>query len=117
VTVSASSAMAWSLSVVSALYLISLAASPIVGAVPNVRASNGINLPLVKKLNLAGSTIIERDRARAKALVSNASNKPLVSKRQINEPVTNVAVTYIASVDVGSPATTCESIFLFVPWI
>jgi hypothetical protein len=103
--------MAWSPSLISALYLIAIAASPIVEAIPSVRSSNGINLPLAKKLNLAGSTIIERDQARAKALKSNASNKSILSKRQTNEPVDNVAVVYSASVDIGSPSTTCEFIF------
>ncbi|KAJ6606850.1 aspartic peptidase A1 [Mycena sp. CBHHK59/15] len=65
-----------------------------------------VTLPLTRRLNLTGArTLLERDLARVSHLRDRAAAR-LAGRAVINEPVDNQAVTYIASVGVGSPATT-----------
>ena len=75
-------------------------ASPLV----KVRDS-GVTLPFVLQLNTSGGTIPELDRARAANFKSKST--PSTSKRQtISIDVTNQVVSYVANVEIGSPATT-----------
>jgi hypothetical protein len=63
------------------------------------------SVPLTRNFHLAGyHNIVELDRARARRLyeVGKGSQGDIVN-------VTNVGVTYVASVGVGSPPTICES--------
>ncbi|KZV91351.1 family A1 protease [Exidia glandulosa HHB12029] len=58
----------------------------------------------INRGNLKG--LLARDQARAKALLRKSSNSPFSSNAVISVPATNEAVTYLAAVQVGSPATT-----------
>lgn len=78
---------------------------------PVVVRDNLVRLPFAKQVNVTNfGDILKQDQARASALrelgKSRASGKVLQKDAVINEPVTNQAVTYVASVGVGSPATT-----------
>jgi cathepsin E len=92
------------------LLAISVAANPIV----QVRHSP-VNLPLSRHVNTTSvHNLVRHDVNRAKAL--KARGKALAGGKltfeeaaTVNQPVDNQAVTYIASVGVGSPATTCAS--------
>ncbi|KAJ7699229.1 aspartic peptidase A1 [Mycena rosella] len=67
-----------------------------------------VTLPISKRVNFTGtSTILERDLARAKHLRARAEAR-LSGRAIVNEPVDNQAVTYVAAVGVGSPATTFQ---------
>ncbi|PAV22065.1 aspartic peptidase A1 [Pyrrhoderma noxium] len=78
---------------------------------PVVVRDNLIRLPFAKQVNVTSfGDILKQDQARAAALrtfgQARASGKTLEKDAVINEPVQNQAVTYVASVGVGSPATT-----------
>lgn len=72
-----------------------------------------VTLPLARRLNTTSiHNLVRHDQNRAKALRARAEAKTsgsFVSDAIINESVDNQAVTYIAEVGVGSPATTCMS--------
>jgi len=71
-----------------------------------------VTLPLTRRLNLTSvHNLVRHDQARAKALKLRGSK--VAGRAVINEQVDNQAVTYIASVNVGSPATTCKYTYLF----
>jgi hypothetical protein len=82
------------------LLALSIAASPV-----EIRNSP-ITLPVARRLNTSGGTInlLQHDQARAAAL-KNVGESTL-SRRTGSITVTNDAVSYIAAVGVGSPATT-----------
>ena len=82
------------------LLAMSIAASPV-----EVRDSP-VTLPVARQLNLKGGTVnlVQHDQARAASLKDTSS----LSRRAGSIPVINEAVSYIAEVAVGSPATTCE---------
>ena len=62
-----------------------------------------VKLSLSRHFNLTGTkNILEHDQARARQLKARGSNLESLS---VNEPVTNQAVIYTASVGIGSPAT------------
>ncbi|KAL5501257.1 hypothetical protein ACEPAH_9644 [Sanghuangporus vaninii] len=77
---------------------ISVAATPLV----QVREPN-VRLPFKRFFNISGTTLPDIDRARAAHLKELGKT---LSKRQSSFSVTNEAVTYVASVGVGSPPTT-----------
>jgi hypothetical protein len=81
---------------------LSIAASPF-----EIRDSP-ISLPIARRLNTSGGTInlLHHDRSRAAALKNFGGNT--FDRRTDIIAVTNDAVSYIAAVGVGSPATTCE---------
>ncbi|KAG2350726.1 acid protease [Suillus weaverae] len=82
------------------LLALSIAGSPFeVGNSP-------ITLPIARRLNTSGGTInlLQHDQARAAALKDHSISTH--DRRAGSIPVTNNAVTYIAAVGVGSPATT-----------
>lgn len=87
------------------LLALSIAATPV-----EVRTSP-VTLPFAKRISTTGGAIklVEHDQARATALKDRAdaiSNGKL-DRRTASIAVTNEAVSYIASVGVGSPATYC----------
>ena len=77
-----------------------------------------MTLPLSRRVNLTSiHNLVRHDQARAKALRARATAKatglPLHSDAVINEQVENRGVSYIASVGVGSPPTTCKHYFYY----
>ncbi|THH06185.1 hypothetical protein EW145_g4262 [Phellinidium pouzarii] len=104
----------------SVLTVVLLALSASVSATPLVQVRElRASLSFTRKLNISGSTLPEIDRARAAGLISkgkalgsggsssssSSSSKRAISRRAASFGVTNTAVTYIASIGVGSPAT------------
>ena len=72
-----------------------------------------VTLPISKSVNITNvQNLLRHDQIRAKALrakgEARAAGNPLHSDDVISSPVDNQAVTYIAAVGVGSPATTCK---------
>ncbi|KAG0703299.1 aspartic peptidase domain-containing protein [Suillus ampliporus] len=86
------------------LLALSIAASP-----TEVRDSP-ITLPVARRLNTSGGTInlLQHDQSRATALKN--VNTGRIGRRAGSITVTNEAVSYIAAVGVGSPATTYNMI-------
>ncbi len=84
----------------------------VVSANPITVRDNLVRLPFAKKLNLTpGNGLLKGDQARAAALRAHGEAKAagtLAKDAVISIGVQNQAVTYVASVGVGSPATTCE---------
>ncbi|KAL5518792.1 hypothetical protein ACEPAH_475 [Sanghuangporus vaninii] len=83
----------------------------IVSANPIVVRDNLVRLPFAKQVNVTGTGhILKNDQSRAAALraigEARASGKQLQKDAVISIPAQNQAVTYVASVGVGSPATT-----------
>lgn len=83
------------------LLALSIAASPV-----EIRNSP-VTLPIARRLNTSGGTInlLQHDQSRAAALKSVGGDT--LNRRTGSIAVTNDAVSYIAAVGVGSPATTC----------
>ena len=83
--------------------------APIIAAAtlpnPTVRVRSAkASLPFVGRLNVSGARLPDIDRARAAQHLSRSRTNE--SKRQTSIDVTNDAVSYVASVGVGTPATT-----------
>jgi cathepsin E len=75
-----------------------------------------VTLPISRRLNLTSvHNLVRHDQARAKALKLRGSNVAGNSRAVVNEAIDNQAVTYVATVSVGSPATTCELAFVDFP--
>jgi saccharopepsin len=94
----------------SSLHSFALAAISLVGVVTAIPAPGppGImGLAFRTQINATGlGRLPDIDRAHAAALVSNAKNdNGILGKRDGSISVTNTAVTYTASVGIGSPAT------------
>ncbi|RDX41559.1 aspartic peptidase A1 [Lentinus brumalis] len=91
--------------------LLALTLAVAVSATPVVQVrENFVRLPLAKKFNLTGThTLLARDQARVQLLNARAKARltgtPLSSDAVISVPVDNQAVSYIATVSVGSPPT------------
>ncbi|KAJ3517875.1 hypothetical protein NLJ89_g224 [Agrocybe chaxingu] len=84
------------------LLVLSVAANPV------LVDRSPVTLQLSRRLNLTSvHNLVRHDQARAKALKAKGTVKH-DSRAVINEQVDNQAVTYIASVGVGSPATTYD---------
>ncbi|KAF9473456.1 aspartic protease [Pholiota conissans] len=69
-----------------------------------------VTLPISRRVNLTSiHNLVRHDQNRAAALKLKASSRSRIGSRAVvNEPVDNQAVTYIASVGVGSPPTTFD---------
>ena len=68
-----------------------------------------ISLPLSRRLNLTSIVnLLKHDQARAKALKAAGTGGVFQSAAVVSESIENQAVTYVASVGVGSPATSCN---------
>ncbi|KAL5534090.1 hypothetical protein ACEPAG_551 [Sanghuangporus baumii] len=83
----------------------------VVSANPIVVRDNLVRLPFAKQVNVTGiGHILKNDQSRAAALraigEARASGKQLQKDAVISAPAQNQAVSYVASVGVGSPATT-----------
>lgn len=77
---------------------------------PVVVDQGGITLALSRRVNATSMHhLLEHDQERAKALRSYGmpDGSGLLNAAVVNQPVVSQAVTYIANVGVGSPATTC----------
>ncbi|KAG6879572.1 hypothetical protein C0992_001399 [Termitomyces sp. T32_za158] len=105
-----------SASLLSTLFLaLTVSANPIV-----VRESQ-VKLPLARRLNVTSvHNLLRHDVARAKSLRARAEAKlsgasDFHTRAVIDEQVDNQAVTYIASIGVGSPATTSQTHGLGLP--
>lgn len=83
-----------------------------------VSDASSITIPLTKRWDLTslqGSWLLKHDQARARALRARADGTRVtgslvqLSPAAIvgNEPVNNTAVTYLAAIGVGTPATIC----------
>lgn len=99
----------------SALLSLALAAVSAVSAVPmkEQRDASKFTLAFAANVNATGSSnLAQMDRARAAALRSNALARKN-GKRADSVSVKNTAVTYTASVGVGSPATDCKLQLIF----
>ena len=92
------------------LSLVTLALA--VSANPIVVRDNLIRVPFGKQANVTSAAhILKGDQARAAALRAHGEAKAsgkLQKDAVISIGVQNQAVTYVASVGVGSPATTCK---------
>ncbi|KAG6919007.1 hypothetical protein DXG01_009717 [Tephrocybe rancida] len=86
----------------------------VISAKPVVVQESPVKLPLARRLNITSvHNLLRHDVARAKFLRAKAEAKlrgasNFNARAIINEQVDNQAVTYIASIGVGSPATTYE---------
>ena len=88
------------------LFTLSVAGSPV------LVNSSPVTLPFSRLVNLTSiHDLVRHDQARAKALIARAVAKVLGGPGHHNEPIENQAVTYVASVGVGSPPTTCKHYF------
>lgn len=77
-----------------------------VAANPILINRSPISLPLSRRLNLTSiDNLLKHDQARAKSLKTAGTGGVFQSAAVVNEPITNQAVTYVASIGVGSPAT------------
>jgi len=96
------------------LLAISVAAS----VTPVLVNRSPVTLPISRRVNVTNiNNLVRHDQARAKALKAKGAAKhaglSLNTDAVINEAVDNQAVTYIASVGVGSPPTTCKHYIIF----
>ena len=85
--------------------LLTLALS--VAATPVASRDGHVTLSFAKHVNATGTlNLLAQDQARARFLKNRGSRH--LEGRDGSIPVTNEAVSYLAAVGVGSPATTCE---------
>ncbi len=85
-----------------------------VAANPVLVDRSPVTLPISRRLNLTSiHNLVQHDQARAKNFKLGTSARSANRRAVISEPVQNQAVTYVASVGVGSPATTCRFFLLF----
>ncbi|KAF8877827.1 aspartic peptidase A1 [Gymnopilus junonius] len=99
------------------LYLL-LAFSTSVFANPVLVTRSPITLPLSRIVNFTSAhNLVQHDRARARMLKAKGESQGTARRAIFNthEPITNQAVAYVASVGVGSPATTCWLKFRLTP--
>ena len=90
------------------LFTLSVAASPA------LLDKSPVTLPLSRRLNLTSvHNLVRHDQARAKGLIASVIAKVTGGLPHHNEPIYNQAVSYTASVGVGSPPTTCKHYFFF----
>ncbi|KAJ7758982.1 aspartic peptidase domain-containing protein [Mycena maculata] len=80
-----------------------------VAAGPLVIDHSFVNLAISRRFNFTGTaSLVERDLARIQAIQSHKSG--IASRAVASEPINNQVVSYVASVGVGSPATTYRRI-------
>ena len=83
-----------------------------VAAEPIMVKRSSVTLPFAKRINIIDASVqnlLQHDQARANALRARGEAKAAgLESRQVNSEATNAAVSYIASVGVGSPATQCK---------
>ncbi|KAJ3556141.1 hypothetical protein NM688_g2188 [Phlebia brevispora] len=64
-----------------------------------------ITLPFTKVINTTGTSIVQSDQARIRALMDRTIRNAKEYVSPINTPVTNQAVYYLAAVGIGTPPT------------
>ena len=83
-----------------------------VAAEPILVKKSLVTLPISRRINLNNLNILEHDQLRAKALRAKGEARAAgtVSNRAsvISSQAENQAVSYVASIGVGSPATQCK---------
>jgi cathepsin E len=68
-----------------------------------------VKLPFAKVVSTGLNNIVKQDRLRLSNIQAKAGNvQGLENREVISSPAENRAVSYIASVGVGSPATYCK---------
>jgi cathepsin E len=72
-----------------------------------------ITFPVAKRVNLTGiHNLVQHDQTRAKLLKAQGAAKTsglnVDNDAVISSPAINEGVSYVASVGIGSPATTCK---------
>jgi cathepsin E len=86
-----------------------------VAAEPILVKKSLVTLPISRRINLNGLNILEHDQLRAKALraTGEARASGTLSNRAsvISSQAENQAVSYVASIGVGSPATQCKRLY------
>ena len=88
-----------------ALALVALALAVV--AKPLGRGTSTVTLPIVKHINSTGTlNLLAQDQARATWLKSRGGEEHS-RKRAGGLPITNTAISYLAPVGIGSPATIC----------
>lgn len=102
------------------IYSLTAAYLAVVGSASPIAIGSNVTLPFSLTLNLNGSTMAELDRARAQHLMHHGQKMEAYEKqdnldrlghggnltrRASSISVTNTAITYTASVKIGSPAT------------
>jgi len=80
-----------------------------VAAEPILVKKSHVTLPISRRINLGNLNLLEHDQLRAKALrtkgEARAAGTPLSERAVISSQAENQAVSYVASIGVGSPAT------------
>lgn len=76
---------------------------------PITARDSAVTLPFSRKVKLNGSNLLQNDQARVKSLKASAAAKINGDAAAASISVQNQAVSYIATVGVGSGTTTCES--------
>jgi len=91
-----------------------------VAANPVVINRSPVTLPISRRVNFTSiHNLVRHDQARAKALKAKGAAKAagvslnFHSDAVISSPADNQAVTYVATVGIGIPATNCEHRVLF----
>jgi cathepsin E len=95
---------------VAASFLITLLLALAVTGQPVKQEESLVKLPFAKVVSTTGlNNIVKQDRLRLSNIRAKAGNvQGLVNRGVISSPADNRAVSYIASVGVGSPATYCK---------
>ena len=99
-----------------ATWLIVLVFSLISSVTGNILRANRspISFPIAKRVNLTSiHNLVRHDQTRAKLLKTQGAAKAsgLIvhnDRAVINSPADNQAISYVAAVGIGSPATTCK---------
>ena len=79
-----------------------------VSANPIIIDKAPVTLPIARRLNSTSvHNLLRHDQNRARFLQSRNSDSTFDKRAVISEQVDNQAVTYVATVGVGSPATNC----------
>ena len=70
-----------------------------------------VTLPISRRINVTNLSVLEHDQLRAKALRATGEARAagtLSNRAVISSQAENQAVSYVASIGVGSPATQCK---------
>ena len=85
---------------------------------PKLIQNGPVRLPFAKRINQTSvKNVLRVDRARAAAHMARfgmRTSAPVSRRDTIEEPVDDQAVSYVASVGIGSPATQCQFHFHLV---
>ena len=81
-----------------------------VAAEPIMVKKSLVTLPISRRINANNVNILEHDQLRAKALKTKGEARAagLSDRAVISSQAENQAVSYVASIGVGSPATQCK---------